>query len=519
MKNIVAKLWLVFVPYLLSILGLLVTYSLLHWLFVVRLDWVSIDSGIIEFFLPILGTVAVFFWKIHPRIKKLYFKNEKTRDFFYFIGIISFAIPIIISQIYLSSATGKLTVLKNIKAIDSLPKTKYYQLEQYHLYKEAVGIHTDISTSGKQNQYLNFKVFCVQPITVQIKDTINDETHYWFCTKYYKEISNRKSDDEKKAAFEAFMLDCQKKFYSDRFYFNYLERIAYSKDAENYGHAASKSELARDGQDILLIPRQGKYESRTGGTFGWILKSLGIGSLLFICMLFFARLKTASELNNDKKRSIRAKARGWQKNNEFFIPRKNYFLTPILIYSNIIIYLLLYFSGAGFFQIDYHSLHDFGGVTRWAVKSGELWRLFTAVFLHGNLIHITNNMLSLFFVGIFLEPVLGKWRFLIIYLICGLSGSIASILWHERTLSVGASAAIFGMYGLMLALVIMKVFEKSVNKLFLALASIFVGINLFMGFTNNSTDNAAHLGGLVCGFFIGFLLCNTIQEEIKDIRQ
>ena len=81
MKNIVAKLWLVFVPYLLSILGLLVTYSLLHWLFVVRLDWVSIDSGTIEFFLPILGTVAVFFWKIHPRIKKLYFKNEKTRDF------------------------------------------------------------------------------------------------------------------------------------------------------------------------------------------------------------------------------------------------------------------------------------------------------------------------------------------------------------------------------------------------------------------------------------------------------
>ncbi|WP_431215098.1 rhomboid family intramembrane serine protease [Puia sp. P3] len=119
--------------------------------------------------------------------------------------------------------------------------------------------------------------------------------------------------------------------------------------------------------------------------------------------------------------------------------------------------------------------------------------------------HLLANMYGLLFVGIFLEPRLGKIRFAMVYLITGILASIASLWWHAATVSVGASGAIFGLYGAFLALLLMKVFPKDFSKVFLGSTLIFVGFNLVMGFTG-SIDNAAHLGGLVSGFVIGLIL-------------
>ncbi|MGO8154818.1 rhomboid family intramembrane serine protease, partial [Rhizobium leguminosarum] len=79
-------------------------------------------------------------------------------------------------------------------------------------------------------------------------------------------------------------------------------------------------------------------------------------------------------------------------------------------------------------------------------------------------IHVYQNVYALLFVGIFLEPVLGRNKFAIVYLITGILASCASIWWHPATVSVGASGAIFGMYGTFLALLVMKVFPPEHNK-------------------------------------------------------
>jgi rhomboid protease GluP len=134
--------------------------------------------------------------------------------------------------------------------------------------------------------------------------------------------------------------------------------------------------------------------------------------------------------------------------------------------------------------------------------------LLTAIFVHAGLMHLLLNMYGLLFVGLFLEPVLGGWRFAIYYLATGLLASITSLKVHPDLVGVGASGAIFGMYGVFLACLLTGVFPPGMKKAFLLSTLIFVGANLVMGLSGN-IDNAAHIGGLVAGFLIGFFFSRT----------
>ena len=87
--------------------------------------------------------------------------------------------------------------------------------------------------------------------------------------------------------------------------------------------------------------------------------------------------------------------------------------------------------------------------------------------------------------------------------------------WYEATISVGASGAIFGMYGVFLAFMLTKIFHPDFSKSFLLSTTVFVGFNLLMGFTGG-IDNAAHIGGLISGFIIGLVLTPILNKEGKE---
>ena len=97
--------------------------------------------------------------------------------------------------------------------------------------------------------------------------------------------------------------------------------------------------------------------------------------------------------------------------------------------------------------------------------------------------HVLANMYGLLFVGIFLEPILGRTKYLTAYLLTGILASVASIWWYDATVSVGASGAIFGLYGIFLALLLTKFYPPDFVKSFLISTAIFVGYNLLMGLT------------------------------------
>lgn len=146
-----------------------------------------------------------------------------------------------------------------------------------------------------------------------------------------------------------------------------------------------------------------------------------------------------------------------------------------------------------------------GGNFRPLVEQGEYWRLFTAMFLHGDILHLLFNMYALWALGGTLEKILSKPKFLSLYILSGLGGSVLSTLMLDNTVSIGASGAIFGLVGALIGYVIKyrNMFRQGAltNLLFIVL------INLAWGLQPGSgIDNFAHLGGVITGFLLSFVI-------------
>jgi rhomboid protease GluP len=156
------------------------------------------------------------------------------------------------------------------------------------------------------------------------------------------------------------------------------------------------------------------------------------------------------------------------------------------------------------------------------IFTGQWWRLFTAMFLHGNLLHIASNMWALFNLGLLAEILYGRRNYIFLYLIAGLGGSVLSVWWHPQAVGVGASGAIFGIAGALLPALKFQKNPRIAMALKGALKSIFMFVvfNLVLGATIPVIDNAAHVGGLLTGLLVGFLLPSyTVEEERKRTGQ
>lgn len=196
-----------------------------------------------------------------------------------------------------------------------------------------------------------------------------------------------------------------------------------------------------------------------------------------------------------------------------FKPTEGYFISPILININILIFIAMLVSGVHILMPENQSLLDWGANFRPLTLEGQWWRLFTACFLHIGILHLLLNMYALLYIGLLLEPYLGKTRFLAAYLISGIAASMTSLWWHDLTISAGASGAIFGMYGVFLALLTTNLLDKSVKKALLTSIAVFVGYNILNGLKPNSgIDNAAHIGGLLSGLVIGYAFVPSLKQ-------
>ena len=156
---------------------------------------------------------------------------------------------------------------------------------------------------------------------------------------------------------------------------------------------------------------------------------------------------------------------------------------------------------------DPQLLVDFGAMFGPFIAGGEYWRLFTAMFLHAGLAHLVMNGLGLFIVGRLVESSLGHLRFLLIYLLAGLFGSVASFGFNTVAVGAGASGAIFGTLGALAALFAVNrdSFGKEGRQSLVGVLMV-AGLVLASGIQTEEVDNWAHLGGFVAGFFIGLAI-------------
>lgn len=147
------------------------------------------------------------------------------------------------------------------------------------------------------------------------------------------------------------------------------------------------------------------------------------------------------------------------------------------------------------------------GALEWdkVVHEHQGWRLITCIWLHAGVIHLLANMLSLVFIGIRLEQQFGFVRVGFVYLLSGFGGSILSALFIQRSISVGASGALFGLLGAMLSELLANWSIYTNKAAALLTLVVIIAINLAVGILPH-VDNFAHIGGFMAGFLLGFVL-------------
>lgn len=192
--------------------------------------------------------------------------------------------------------------------------------------------------------------------------------------------------------------------------------------------------------------------------------------------------------------------------------RKTAYINGVLIFCNIVYFLYLEIAGSSEnvqFMLEKGAMY-----TPYVLERGEYYRLFTSMFMHFGIEHLVNNMLVLFVMGDNLERALGKWKYLIFYLLCGVGANVASMLFNltnmERLVSAGASGAIFGIIGGMLYVVTAN--RGRLEDLSTRQVVVMIIVSLYFGFTGSGVDNVAHVAGLVIGIALAFVLYRKPKE-------
>lgn len=188
--------------------------------------------------------------------------------------------------------------------------------------------------------------------------------------------------------------------------------------------------------------------------------------------------------------------------------------TPYITYIIMgICFIMFLITGMG---NDTGVLIEYGANLDVLVKNGEYYRLLTSMFLHSGLLHLFFNMYALYIIGPQVESFFGKTKYLIIYLLSGISGSLLSVAFNVNTVSVGASGAIFGLFGALLYFGYN--YRGYLGNVIKSQILPVVIINLIFGFVSTGVDVAGHIGGLIGGIIVSSVLGSSDEKGI-DINR
>lgn len=263
---------------------------LIRWFFVIKYDFFEVKEELWTLYLPfVLPWIPILIF-LRPRLRVIKFKkyNENRIFLFQLITWVTLIAMMMSSQNYLTTSSGKITILNKIDDINNYDKTRYYSIRNIEVRKDKGLLYTDYSLSGKYSEHLNVDFYFVIPIFSN-NNNQSEVSNYWFGKKYHKQISDRKSDDVKDSLINVFYKASIKKLNKLNFnYSTYFERIPKSDDRNNYLKAISKTKPSKDLNNfIILVPKTKYYEDRNGNKFGWIFKSFGIGLLIILLLLIW----------------------------------------------------------------------------------------------------------------------------------------------------------------------------------------------------------------------------------------
>lgn len=418
-----------------------------------------------------------------------------------------------VSQLYLTTEVGELTFLRTVKEFAAHPDARYYHIDDFVVLPEHARVSDDIRASGKHSQYLNFNFYFMLPIGDDSTHNIESKYNCWYGIKMHRQISNRLSPAEKEAEFQSFHQESFAKIKSYPFHkVQYFRRLPNSEDRDLFLEAIPTNTITD--QTVVLEPKQDAFDQRSGNKLFWIFGTATIGSLVFLFALIWPRY-SVMELQRQQQGRKSSEKDDVIEMFQFLIPKEPHFSTSIILDLNILVFILMVLGGVHFMSPNVSEVMEWGANRRYETTNGEWWRLLSSMFVHGGVVHLVFNIFGLVVAGTYLEAVIGAKKYALIYVLSGLAGSIASIAWHSHTASVGASGAIFGLFGAILSFTMSNRLPKEARKMLLLIFGPYVLINLLYGLTGG-IDNAAHIGGLLCGLIIGFIIQRYVIDEQEE---
>ncbi|MCQ0113050.1 rhomboid family intramembrane serine protease [Zhouia amylolytica] len=509
MNNIGIKIKEIYIPFLVISITTIILYCTFRWAFDIKLGVLPLKENLLNFWIPFsLPWIPILIW-LRRRIRLLNVKGKRENGHFGYQFAMAFAIaiPIIVSQNYIQKASFDLVSIDNIEEITKYSNEKYFNVNSFSVNKKASNSYVTTRTSGRYNDNLTFHLYQSCPF--------ENSVNIWYGVEYKKNLSNHISDTRKNFEYKSFLEKAEREFVTYNFQrVKYFEKLGYSDVRDGFIEAIQirNPELNKADQ-IILVPESDDFEDRLGTSLPWIFGSFGIGCLVILLMVVIPKIDKKELIDFKKDKPL--KDDDLKAILEFLDPRGPNKATAVLILLNIMVFMVMIFSGLNIVSPTPRELLEVGGNRRFEVIKGEYWRLITSIFIHGGLMHLLMNLIGLGIGASLLEGILGKTKLILSFIICGVFASLASIYWNENTVSVGASGAIFGLYGLILAFTIFKIYPNYLRRINWMLLGLYVGVSLLFGFLGG-IDNAAHFGGLISGFILGGLLILTEKENLKN---
>ena len=511
MKNIEIKLKEVYLPFLIVSIGTILFYNLFRWTFDIKLGILPLKEDLLNFWIPLaLPWIPILIWlRRRNRILNIKGKGNNGHFLYQFVMAVAMAVPIIISQNYIEKSSFDLNEISSISKIKELKNEKYFKISSFHIDHNSSLPYVTARTSGQNNDNLNFYLYLACPF--------EETSSVWYGVEYKKNLSNRINEQRKNSEYRTFLNKSEQKFKTYNFQdVEYFERLGYSDVRDGFIEAIKeKNANLNEKEQIILIPKNDVFKERLGSSFPWIFRSFGIGALALLLMVVIPKIDE-KELNDFKKNKP-LKEDDLKEILRFLNPMGENKATAILLLLNIIVFLIMTFDGLNIVSPTPQELLEIGGNRRLEVMNGEYWRLFSSMFIHGGLLHLFMNLIGLALGSSLLENVLGSVKLICLYIICGILASLASIYWHENIVSVGASGAIFGLYGVILAFTVFKIYPNYMRGMTWLLLGFYAGVSLLFGFLGG-IDNASHFGGLISGFVLGGILILTNKKQLKKTQ-
>lgn len=485
------KLKTLFLPWALLAVALTVVYSTLDRLLVAGDGPVPLDEDLANFWLPGIFAFALVLWVVHPRLRKVSLNEKRGVPFLYdLLAAAAIAVPLSLLQLHIGASAGHLEHVETGTDVARVP-AKFYIIRTPCFDRGRTVADAVYADDDDRGDEMSITLYTAMPAC---------RANVWLGFKYSDVISNRIGQAEQNEKIKAFGQQADASLNAENLSrYQFFERAGNTADHRAFAEAVKKNGGAAS--PIILIPREGAFADRAGSFLRWALVAAVGLWLAWLIAVLAAPLKRSEDITEPQAKSVNGPTFA-----DILIPKRDNYGLPLLLDLNLLVYLCMVLAGLGVMSFSTNDLLDWGASYRPAIQGFGVLRLISSQFVHGGFLHIANNMQGLLFAAFCLAPVARNARLILCYLLCGLGGSLASV-WHSVTVSVGASGAIFGLYGILLVLYALK--DSRIRALGPAVwssAGIFVVLNLLFGFVSPSTDNACHIGGLLTGLVLGLLI-------------